>query len=113
VEHCSRLRGRLPDALLPIAAAAGGNLICISVAEGRAGEIYFWNHELGHLGRTIERLAASFDDFVSQLHALPPPVLQPDRVISVEVDPEFQKWVREQEELEDLRPTLRWPRGDS
>jgi len=106
----SRLRGRLPETLLPIAAAAGGNLVCISTAEGQVGAIYFWNHELEHLGeRAIERLASAFDDFVAHLYVAPPVELPPNRIISVHVDPEFLKEVREQEERDHERPTVRWP----
>jgi hypothetical protein len=110
VETRSRLRGRLPETLLPIAAAAGGNLVCISVAEGEAGTIYFWNHELEHLGdRAVARLASSFDDFVAHLRVAPPVELPPNRMISVHVDPQFLKEVREQEERDKERPTVRWP----
>jgi len=106
----SRLRGRLPETLLPIAAAAGGNLVCISTAEGQVGAIYFWNHEREHLGDVaIERLASSFDAFVSQLRVLPPVELPPARVISVDVDPEFLQEVREQQARDRKRPVLSWP----
>jgi hypothetical protein len=111
----ARLRGRLPETLLPIADAAGGNRICISVAQGEVGAIYYWDHELEHLGaeKASERIAASFDDFVSQLRALSSEELAPARVISVQIDPEFLKLVREQEARDEKRPTLRWPReGD-
>ena len=107
----SRLRGRLPDIFLPIALAAGGNYICISVAGGQEGAIYFWDHQLEGDGAT-ERLAASFDDFVSQLRELPAKDLPPHRVLSVEIDPEFLKIVREQEQLDEKRATVRWPRVD-
>lgn len=114
VEHRARLRGRFPETLLPIADAAGGNRICISVAKGDVGAIYFWDHELDHLGaeKAAERIAASFDDFVSQLRVLSPEDLPQRRVISVDIDPEFLKLVREQEERDKKRPTLRWPKGD-
>jgi hypothetical protein len=115
VEHRARLRGRLPEALLPIADAAGGNRICISVVPGEVGAIYYWDHELDHLGaeKPAERMADDFDDFVSQLQVLSPEDLGPARVISVEVDPEFQKMVREQEEQEEKRPKLEWPKGET
>ena len=57
-----------------------------------------------------ERIAASFDDFVAQLRVLSREDLGPSRVISVEIDPEFLKMVREQEAQEDSLPTLRWPK---
>jgi len=112
-ETRSRLRGRLPETLLPIAIDSFGNYICISTAASDSGAIHFWDHELEHLGeRAIARLASSFDEFASQLRVPPPVVLAPASVISVEVDPEFLKWAREQERLLDERPTLRWPASD-
>jgi SMI1-KNR4 cell-wall len=107
----SRLRGRLPETLLPIAGAEGGNYICISVAEGQEGAIYFWDHQFEG-DRATERLAVSFDDFVSQLREQPLKDLSPHRVLSVEIDPEFLKMVREQEQQAEKRATLHWPRGD-
>lgn len=38
--------GRLPRRFFPVAAEAGGNLLCISVSGDDAGSIYFWDHEL-------------------------------------------------------------------
>jgi hypothetical protein len=105
----ARLRGRIPENLLPIADAEGGNLICISVAEGDVGAIYFWDHELEG-EKAAERLEASFDDFVSKLRVLSREDLPSARVISVQIDPDFLKMVREQEEKENKRPSLRWPR---
>jgi cell wall assembly regulator SMI1 len=111
IESRERLHGRLPATLLPIADAEGGNRICISVAEHELGAIYFWDHELEHLGadKAADRIAASFDDFISQLRVMSRDELPPHRVISVEIDPEFLKLAREQEERERQRPTLRWP----
>jgi cell wall assembly regulator SMI1 len=114
-EDRARLRGRLPKTLLPIVDAAGGNRVCISVAHGDQGEIYYWNHQLEHLGaeKATERIAASFDDFVSQLRVMSREERAPARVISVQIDPEFRKLVREQEARDEKRPTIRWPReGD-
>jgi cell wall assembly regulator SMI1 len=111
VDQRVHLRGRIPETLLPIAVAAGGNHVCISVADGEVGTIYFWDHELEHLGpkNAVERIAESFDEFVSELRAVSRENLPPHRVISVEIDPEFLELVREQEEQDKKRPTLRWP----
>ena len=98
-EHRKRLRGRIPETVLPIADAAGGNRVCISVAPDEVGA-----------EKAPERIAASFDDFVAQLRVLSREDLGPSRVISVEIDPEFLKMVREQEAQEDSLPTLRWPK---
>lgn len=111
-EHRKRLRGRIPETVLPIADAAGGNRVCISIAPDEVGAIYLWDHELEPSGaeKAPERIAASFDDFVAQLRVLSREDLGPSRVISVEIDPEFLKMVREQEAQEDSLPTLRWPK---
>jgi hypothetical protein len=91
------------------------NRVCISVARGDEGAIYYWNHELEHLGaeKATERIAASFDDFVSQLRVMSREERAPARVISVEIDPEFLKLAREQEARDEKRPTIQWLReGD-
>ncbi len=110
VEAVGILRDRLRPDLIPIAAAPGGNKICISVHPDRRGAIYFWDHERDDLDDSAVRwLAASFGDFVSQLEVSPPVQLSPERVISVSIDPEFHRWAKEQEALEDARPQLVWP----
>jgi hypothetical protein len=112
VKQRARLPGRIAETLLPIGDAEGGNLICISVAAGDLGAIYFWDHELEG-EKVAERLAASFNDFVSQLRVLSQENLPPARVISVHIDPDFLKMVREQEEGERKQPTLHWPRAET
>lgn len=110
VETSRRLRGRLPSDLIPIAAAAGGNQICISVKSGRYGAILLWDHEREQLEDAATRwLAPSFDEFVAQLTLSPPVHQSKARAISVSIDPEFLQWAKEQEALEDARPRLRWP----
>ena len=110
VGRSRRLRGRLPEKLLPIADAEGGNLVCISVAEDDAGAIYFWDHQLEHRGdQAAEKIADSFDEFVARLRKLTESELPPLEVISVEIDPEFLKMVKEQEAGAANQPTLRWP----
>jgi len=37
-------RGRVPEALFPVA-RAGGGLVCIAVAGERQGRVFFWDHE--------------------------------------------------------------------
>jgi hypothetical protein len=112
VRQRARLRGHLAETLLPIGDAEGGNLICISAAQGDVGAIYFWDHELEG-ENAAERLAASFDDFVSQLRVQPREDLPTARVVSVQIDPDFLKVVREQEEREQQQPILQWPKRDT
>ncbi|WP_411680969.1 SMI1/KNR4 family protein [Clostridium thailandense] len=40
-----RYLGRMPQSLVPIAEAQGGNQICIGVEGDVFGKIYLWNHE--------------------------------------------------------------------
>ena len=37
--------GRVPPDLLPIGSDPGGNELCVCLAGGRRGRIYFWDHE--------------------------------------------------------------------
>jgi len=46
LEELETYSGRLPKRLFPVAAEAGGNLLCISLSGEDAGSIYFWDHEL-------------------------------------------------------------------
>lgn len=46
LEELETYNGRLPKRFFPVAAEAGGNLLCISLSGEDAGSIYFWDHEL-------------------------------------------------------------------
>jgi SMI1 / KNR4 family (SUKH-1) len=67
-------RGRIPDSLIWIMDDPSGNAICLGVAGGRRGRVYFWDHEnepdddwVGSFATAgnIELLANSFTDFVA------------------------------------------------
>lgn len=71
--------GRLPRRFFPVAADAGGNLICISMAGDDYGKIYFWDHDReaepddGESPETVDNItliADSFDEFLNGLHEL-------------------------------------------
>lgn len=85
------LRGRLPDGLLAVADAAGGNLVCLSTSG-----VYFWDHEYeGEEDEppsldTLTFLSPTFRDFLESL--------RPDddadeqqlpQVVSSWIDPDF------------------------
>ena len=111
VETCALVGERLPEHLVPIAQAPGGDLICVSAAPDEQGVIYLWVHDRERDGENVvERVAGSFEEFVSGLREPPPDEMLP-RVepLSVWIDPDFLRWAKEQEELEDRLPILRWP----
>ncbi|HMY18667.1 MAG TPA: SMI1/KNR4 family protein [Polyangium sp.] len=69
---------RIPADLIPIAADAGGNEICIGWKGKRAGKIYFWDHEdeLDENGdfvqdyRNVFLVANSLQEFLDNLMTL-------------------------------------------
>ena len=67
-------RDRMPSWLLPVAHAAGGNLICLSLREEDRGSVWFWDHEVeAEEGReateeNLTRVDDRFSSFVSRLN---------------------------------------------
>lgn len=84
---------RVPNDLLPIALAGGGNLICLELT---SGVIYFWDHE-GEAGegevvdyRNLHRLAESFSDFLRSMD--PIAVDSPNgTIVAVKLKPGFSE----------------------
>jgi cell wall assembly regulator SMI1 len=58
----------LPDFLLPVGADLFGNLVCVSVAEGEAGTVYFWDHEIADPEDAYRSLGVSFEGFIDRLN---------------------------------------------
>jgi hypothetical protein len=75
-------RGRMPDTIIPIAAAGNGDQICIGIDEREVGKIFYWDHEnewdeedyLEDYGepmpdeekfRNVYLVAETFEDFVT------------------------------------------------
>ena len=62
--------GRLPENVLAIAEAAGGNLICLDL---KTGEVYWWDHEEEAVEDELQSfeimylLASSFPEFLGRL----------------------------------------------
>jgi hypothetical protein len=82
----ARYAGDLPDGLLPIADAEGGNLVCTEVSGGRIGSIWFWDHE-----RAVDaarRVAASLDAFIEGLESYDNVDVAPE-VESAYINPDF------------------------
>lgn len=59
--------GRMPDGLVPIADAEGGNLVCVSVRSSDFGTVWFWDHESELVEESVVRIASDFDAFVADL----------------------------------------------
>lgn len=78
--------GDLPDGLLPIADAEGGNLVCTEVGGGRVGSIWFWDHE--HAANAARRVAASLDAFIAGLESYDNVDATPE-VESAYINPDF------------------------
>ncbi len=66
-------RGRVSDALLPIAAGMGGNLVCLATSGPDKGAVYLWDHEASPQGDGTApyghavRLAPTLDAFLTGL----------------------------------------------
>jgi cell wall assembly regulator SMI1 len=88
----SQLGPRLASGMIPIADAAGGNLICVDQADG---SIWFWDHELED-GGPLSRVAESLTEFVSFLQPFDPSEidLTEEEKASAWVDPEFLEQYR-------------------
>lgn len=85
--------GRLPPAILPIAHAGGGDLICLSLEDGT---VYFWAHEReappdrAPSFENMSRLANSFSEFLERLNPIAEGDFAPSgQVKSVKLKPGF------------------------
>ena len=85
---------RLPDGVIPIALAGGGNLVCVY---SKNGQMYLWDHE-DEAGEgevvgfdNMHFIAKSFSEFLKVLAPFDSKdaVLNPDDVISVKLKPGF------------------------
>ena len=85
---------RLPEQTMPVALAAGGNLIVLNM---NTGKVYFWDHENEAAPgeqpsySNMHLLAETFDDFMESLMPYNPNTvtLDPAAVISVKLKPGF------------------------
>jgi len=82
--------GRLPEGLVPVADAEGGNLVCVSVRPEDFGTVWFWDHELELIGEAATLIAADLGAFFADLA----PVAQidePSAITEAWIDPAFLK----------------------
>ncbi len=94
---------RLPNGMIAVADAAGGNRICLSIRNRDFGCVYFWDHELEselNVESPLAQLATTFDEFLSILQPFDPESveLEPGQVESAWIDPEFLRSLNEEHE---------------
>lgn len=86
--------GRVPEDLLPVADAEGGNLICLALTGEDRGAVFFWDHEWeseedeppGY--ENLHRIAPDFDTFVVALQPIGDQPL-PNQVQEAWIDPDL------------------------
>ena len=66
LDRARTFAGRIPAGLVPVAAAAHGDQVCVSVREHDRGVVYLWQHDGGGEADDLDlvRLADSFGDFL-------------------------------------------------
>ena len=65
------LEGRMPGGFLPFGHGGTGNPVCLDTNTKR-GAVYYWDHELEHLGPwgCVAKAASTFDSFLRSLKPL-------------------------------------------
>jgi hypothetical protein len=71
VRQLKWFKGRMPDGFLPFGHDGTGNQVCLDTNTKR-GAVYYWDHELEHLGPwgCVAKAASSFDAFLRMLKPL-------------------------------------------
>ncbi len=88
------LKDRLPDRLVAIADAEGGNRVCLSSRPEDFGVVFFWDHELESetdQSAPLSRLSSSFAELFSSLRPFDPKniELKPRQIKKAWISPEF------------------------
>ena len=70
IDHASMLRGYhdVPKTLLPIAPTMSGDAVCIGIAPGNHGQVWFWSHDHPVREEATWKLADDFDAFLATFH---------------------------------------------
>lgn len=58
---------QLPEHVIPIADADGGDQICLDISEQDQGKIFFWDHELRDGVQDLFLIADTFTEFIEGL----------------------------------------------
>ncbi|MFT0801061.1 SMI1/KNR4 family protein [Bacillus swezeyi] len=78
---------QMPEWVLPLADAEGGDQICIAVKGEKKGKIYFWDHELRDRQQDLFLIADTFNDFIQSLFVKETPKKDKNNgIISIELD---------------------------
>jgi hypothetical protein len=79
-----RLSDRMPEHLLPIADAEGGNYVCLGLSPQGSG-VHFWDHET----EEATQVSSSFAQFLEDLRPFDHDAveLKPGQVVSAWIDP--------------------------
>ena len=92
--RAAQYEGRLPDGLVPVADAEGGNLVCVSCRPDDAGTIWFWDHECeADEGEppspsSVTVVADTFDELIARAR---PPAVIPGVVRESWIDPDLAR----------------------
>lgn len=103
----SRMAGRVPSGLLPIAEAEGGNLVCVSLQGQDRGTVYFWDHEeeadedVESTYCNLHVIGSSFRDFWNSLRKFDPSQveLKEGQVEEAWIDPDLLRQLGDEESV--------------
>jgi cell wall assembly regulator SMI1 len=88
---------RLPNWAIPVANAAGGNVILLSIRGSNLGQVYFWDHEQEISGEPLSRVGDDLQTFLRKLvPASEAPIVPTPEVLSVWVSPDLETIRNEQ-----------------
>lgn len=62
----------VPKTLLPIARTSSGDVVCIGIAPGNHGQVWFWSHDHPVREKATWKLAEDFDAFLLTFHKVEP-----------------------------------------
>jgi SMI1-KNR4 cell-wall len=94
-------RDRVPDDMLPVAHAEGGNLVCLSLGDHEPGAVFFWDHEEeADEGEPPTRgnlhwIAGSLRDFAAALRPMLDVAAEGPVARDAWIDPERRREVQE------------------
>ncbi|MCY8228717.1 SMI1/KNR4 family protein [Bacillus spizizenii] len=85
------LSEQMPDWIIPIADADGGDQICLGVKGGSTGNIYLWDHGLTNGVKDTFLIANSFSDFIQSLFVEESSDEEDDGILYIELDDDLLK----------------------
>ncbi|WP_144624861.1 SMI1/KNR4 family protein [Bacillus velezensis] len=85
------LSEQMPDWIIPIADADGGDQICLGVKGDHVGRVYLWDHELTDGVKDTFLISNSFSDFIQSLFAGEIVDDEDDGILYIELDDDLLK----------------------